>query len=522
MNALPPPELADDELLARGKSWWGSGRLMFEWIKPDRSPGPAARDLSRRAAMAILLAILILGTMLRLLYIGRRELWLDEASTWMFAIQPLGVLLRELPWQETNPPLYYILIHFVLALFGNSETALRLVSLLASCATIWVVYLLGRIALGRRGGLYAAAFMATASAALLYAQEARSYALVALLDPVAVLGIFLVLKARSACGNASQRTFHGWALFVVAADLSIYAHYTSFFFVAACCLATGGWCLLRRDYGLLFQLAAASAILAVGSGFALVWAANLHASPLIAWIPRPWLKDSAEYLSASLGFAHLYFLRPLPDLAFVVILLAAIAMRRMTSHLCLLSLAIVGLDLAILFLVSQVSSSVFLEKTLFPLAALVSLLVGYAIEGIPGVWRRNVIFAAVLLPALWSCRNYYQVPRSSDRYAEAEGFLHRILQPGDVVLSGPGIAYYRSRTGDDFPLRLVVKGLPAVQLPGVKRAEPDTAFGSNRLFLVVDPSDDRAFLDRPGEPVEVARFGRDSVLQLTGSNADTP
>ena len=70
-----------------------------------------------------LVVILVAALFLRLLMLGRESLWLDEIASWMFASKDLQHVLRSEP---TNPPLYYLLLHFWMDWFGTSESAIRL------------------------------------------------------------------------------------------------------------------------------------------------------------------------------------------------------------------------------------------------------------------------------------------------------------------------------------------------------------------------------------------------------------
>ena len=66
--------------------------------------------------------------------------------------------------------------------FGTGEVGLRLFSAVAGVATVPVVYAVGRTLASRRIGLVAAALAATSPYLVFYSQEARSYALFALLN----------------------------------------------------------------------------------------------------------------------------------------------------------------------------------------------------------------------------------------------------------------------------------------------------------------------------------------------------
>ncbi|GAB4371918.1 MAG: hypothetical protein Kow00114_33080 [Kiloniellaceae bacterium] len=119
----------------------------------------------------------------RLLFLGDKALWLDEAYSVWFSAQSWHSLWQEVPRFETHPPLYYSVLK-LWRFFGSGEGTLRALSVLASVAAVLLVMLAGYIAAPRPCKLPMAAgaglFFATSALQLDYAQQARPYALLAL------------------------------------------------------------------------------------------------------------------------------------------------------------------------------------------------------------------------------------------------------------------------------------------------------------------------------------------------------
>ncbi len=126
------------------------------------------------------LAVLLIAALVRFHGLGARSVWTDEGSTWSAASLPLRALLRRCVERDASPPLYYLLTKLSLA-FGDDEFHLRLVSALASIALVWLTYRLARLALNRQAASLAALLTALSPFQLMYAQEARTYTLVAAL-----------------------------------------------------------------------------------------------------------------------------------------------------------------------------------------------------------------------------------------------------------------------------------------------------------------------------------------------------
>ncbi len=189
------------------------------------------------------LAIVALAVALRLYRLGSQPLWLDEAASVYFARLPLARQWSwALPIDPGNPPLYYSLLHLWLV-FGNSESWLRALSVIASVATVPVVYLLGATIAGRRVGLLAALLVATSPLHLRYAQEARTYAFFTLAATVALWGVARILKAHersTPLGGGTTQPL-AWAAYVAGAGLSLLAHNTAFLLVVSANLLVLAW-----------------------------------------------------------------------------------------------------------------------------------------------------------------------------------------------------------------------------------------------------------------------------------------
>lgn len=145
-----------------------------------------------------------------------RSLWLDETlSYWAVKDGLVQVFSRVWHWFGASP-LYYVLLWIVKQIFGASEPALRLPSLLSVCASAFCFYHLLRMLDCRRAGIFAALMFLTIPQTLEYAAGARPYALALLLCFVSTLALLRYLKTPSRL-NA--------ALYVASSVLMIYASY---------------------------------------------------------------------------------------------------------------------------------------------------------------------------------------------------------------------------------------------------------------------------------------------------------
>jgi mannosyltransferase len=184
-----------------------------------------------RSHLLLIVALTALGAVLRFPTLDRQSFWLDELVTVSLLDHGLGDVLREVPRTEATPFLYYVVAWAWGSLFGLGEVGIRTLSALAGTATIPVAYGAGAVLVSRRAGLVAAALVAVNPFLVWYSQEARSYALLALLGAGTVLALGHALRG-------SRRSLVAWA---VLSALAIATHYYALFLVGA----EVAWLLVR-------------------------------------------------------------------------------------------------------------------------------------------------------------------------------------------------------------------------------------------------------------------------------------
>lgn len=156
----------------------------------------ARRPLSRLAAPAALGAILALSLVLMLTAEAGGPLWLDEGWTLGIVNRPgWGAFVEQLR-ADPNPPLYFLLMRGWTSVSGFSAAALRAPSTVFAAAAPLVV-LFGRPPLPRGDRWAWAAVLALLPAAIHFAQEARGYALLLLLETASAVAFLRLLAAPS-------------------------------------------------------------------------------------------------------------------------------------------------------------------------------------------------------------------------------------------------------------------------------------------------------------------------------------
>jgi len=165
-------------------------------------------------APGFVILITLVGGFLRVLLLGTKGMWLDETfSVWM-ARHSVPELLQWTVNLDQHPPLYYLLLHYWIALFGDTAYYARLLSALFGAAAIPVIYLIGKRLSGAVVGLAAALFLAFSLFNIYFAQETRMYTLLTFNAAVAIYALVWLLTdtraAASPIGSQFRDYLHTW------------------------------------------------------------------------------------------------------------------------------------------------------------------------------------------------------------------------------------------------------------------------------------------------------------------------
>ena len=163
-----------------------------------------------------IVAITCLGLAIRLYHLDFQSLWRDEVDVVRFSGEALPTLLQNFFKQGENGPLYYVIHHYWLGIFGDSESALRLPSVLFGAATVPVIYRLGRQLLDPVTATLGALLAAVSPYYVWYSQDAKMYPLLVL---ITATSFYLYLLALQSGRKVA------WAGYVVATTIGLYTHF---------------------------------------------------------------------------------------------------------------------------------------------------------------------------------------------------------------------------------------------------------------------------------------------------------
>jgi uncharacterized membrane protein len=183
-----------------------------------RTPKRLERVPVWASTAGVLVVLIAISAYLRTHFITG-QFWEDEAITTGIASHSLSAIPGVLR-HDGSPPLFYLLLHIWMSVFGSSEAATHSLSLVFGLVSIPAGMWAGWSLFGRRAGLYAAVLFAFSTFLTAYAQESRMYELMALLGLLATTAFvhgFIYRRRRYlimfAICEALMLYTHAWGIF---------------------------------------------------------------------------------------------------------------------------------------------------------------------------------------------------------------------------------------------------------------------------------------------------------------------
>lgn len=159
------------------------------------------------------IAITLIGGWLRVFLLGNKGMWLDETFSVWLANHSVLDMMQWMIKIDQHPPLYYLLLHYWIAHYGDTPYYARLFSALFGTITIPIIYLIGKRISGVLVGLAAAVFMCFSTFNIYYSQEARMYTLLMFNAAMAIYGLVNLLtdsRSISPIGSQFREYLHAW------------------------------------------------------------------------------------------------------------------------------------------------------------------------------------------------------------------------------------------------------------------------------------------------------------------------
>ena len=390
-------------------------------------------DLQQRSR-AILLFILAGGAVLRFYGLSSESFWFDETYSVWVARHSVAWHIT-LSTQRIFPPLYYLLLHFWLAL-GSSEFVVRMLSALMGLGSIVAIYALANRLFDVRVGLLSALLLAISPLHIWYSQEARMYVLVVALG--ACSAYFMLLALR-------EGRFWHWLIYVLSTAMAMNAHYFALFLVPFQNIYVLYWLFqpsARRGIWRRWLLSQVAVALLSVIGLAGIFSAESSYwwGLLDTWHGAPTLGDLTSLvfsfsLGTTVGGPQVYLGGLLLFGFCAAWSLVAFKGRRVSLSVddgLVFSLLYLLVPIGAVFVLSQYRSS-WVLRYLFPFLPPYCIIVARGISRMPGRLAKSLLAGAIVLVSLWPIANIYRYQQKEDWRGSVQ-YISAQEQPGDVLL----------------------------------------------------------------------------------------
>ena len=164
-------------------------------------------------APGLVIFIVVIGGFLRVLLLDAKGMWLDETFSVWLADHKVVEMLHWIVKIDQHPPLYYLLLHYWMALRGDTPYDVRLLSVLFGVGTIPIMYLIGKRMSGAVMGVAADVFLSFSPFNIRFAQETRMYTCLTFNAAVAIYALVRLLtdpRSVKPIGSQFREYLHAW------------------------------------------------------------------------------------------------------------------------------------------------------------------------------------------------------------------------------------------------------------------------------------------------------------------------
>ncbi len=181
--------------------------------------------------------IIFLAIILRLILINQ-SLWLDESIEALALMGKMGPIL-DYALADYQPPLYHLIGLFFTKIFGFSEFALRIPSLISGVLTVYFCIKIGELISSKKVGLIVGFLAATNPLLIYYSQEGRTYAMTTALVVASFYYFIQILQ------NSNKNTYVKYFIYTT---LFIWTSYLSWFVL----LLQAGYAIWKKRFDLFY------------------------------------------------------------------------------------------------------------------------------------------------------------------------------------------------------------------------------------------------------------------------------
>jgi len=182
----------------------------------------------------IAITLVVINFAVRGMYLQDTSIGGDEHFSIYHAQMDIASIIRLLS-EGNNPPLYEIILHYWIELFGISEYSVRFPSLIFSCISVFYIFRLANKFLNLRIAVFSSVIYILSNYHTLFAHQARVYTLLGLLS---IMSMYYYLdliniapkNKKKHKGKARYSALDvGWLKWIAVNSVLVYAHYFGFY-----------------------------------------------------------------------------------------------------------------------------------------------------------------------------------------------------------------------------------------------------------------------------------------------------
>jgi len=187
-----------------------------------------------RLGTFLLLVVILLAFGTHIYQLDAKSMWPDEGLSIYRAHQDLPhilsneIVIQGITPQDTQPPLYFILLHFLTGAAGDSEFAAKFGSVAWGILLVPLFYAFGRRLLGGGAGLWSALIVALSPVYLWYSQEIRGYTMLVFLTLFSNYALLRLWESEQESQRLSRRIVFWLIFYLLTTIAALYTHYTAF------------------------------------------------------------------------------------------------------------------------------------------------------------------------------------------------------------------------------------------------------------------------------------------------------
>lgn len=369
-----------------------------------------------------------------------QSLWRDEAYSYLLAKKNI-IEIISMTMKDFSPPLYYLILHYWIAIFGNGEIAMRSLSLIFFWASLYVVYLILTEVFKldmRKSFLYLLFFLLN-PILVYFAFEVRMYSLFAFLS---TLSFYSLYKKNT-------------KLYLISTILGLYTHYFMVFVVI------GQWLVYRfkqRQALLAFAPWMILVILSRATSSTSFWIGKISATNFLTFLGEVYTgyEKNFGFFSNQIIFISWAIL------AVVVYALLKSRHEKKAEKSLFNTLFVWGVGIPFFVLVVSIFKPVFLPRYLIFSSVGLSLLMVYAFERMPTYLK---VFAIVFFVAFsFNFQKMQVAKRTKAPLRQTFAEISKVMKEDDLVYVETELDYFTAQYYLDHD-RIYIYGKDYEEIP---------------------------------------------------------